>query len=195
MCPQVFETVLETSARFLASEVKPEKVTSREEDEDILDTSLLYSNNSEDITVPKITQVMGSSDLWSFSSNLEYRVNNKTEKAPASRKQGKPQRASSRRSNDNLGISTVEERHRYNVKCYQKLQQTHLGKFDLSKTNNCDICGFEPYTKNKYREKQDHLTKQHFRERIECLLPLTSPYLCPDTQCQYVGKDKQVRAE
>ena len=90
-----------------------------------------------------------------------------------------------------MGISTVEERDAYNVKCYQRLQQTHMSKFDLSKTNNCDICGFEPYTKNKYREKQDHLTKQHFRERIERLLPLISPYICPDNECQYVGKDKQ----
>ena len=90
-----------------------------------------------------------------------------------------------------MGITTVEEREAYNIKCYQRLQQTHMSKFDLSKTNNCDICGFEPYTKNKYREKQDHLTKQHFRERIERLLPLISPYICPDNECQYVGKDKQ----
>lgn len=92
-----------------------------------------------------------------------------------------------------MGISSEEERHAYNVKCYQRLQQTIVSKYDLSKTNHCDICGFEPYTKNKYREKQDHLTKQHFKERIERLLPLTSPYVCPDTECQYVGKDKQVR--
>ena len=25
--------------------------------------------------------------------------------------------------------------------------------------NECEICGFIPYTKNKYREKQDHLAK------------------------------------
>ena len=43
-------------------------------------------------------------------------------------------------------------------------------------THTCELCGFEPKTKNKYREKQDHLTKQHFKERIDALLPLTSPY-------------------
>ena len=186
---EVFETVLETSARFLASEVKPESLNKDTEKEvtDILDTSLLYSNSSHDISVPKITQVMGSTDLW--SNYAKYRVNTKPK---TTSKPSKPQRVS-RRSNENMGISNEEERHAYNVKCYQRLQQTNISKYDLSKTNHCDICGFEPYTKNKYREKQDHLTKQHFKERIERLLPLTSPYVCPDTECHYVGKDKQVR--
>ena len=187
---EVFETVLETSARFLASEVKPERVGKDTEEgvSDILDTSLLYSNSSQDISVPKITQVMGSSALW--SNNVKYRVNTKHEMTTS--KPLKPQKVS-RRSNENMGISNVGERHAYNIKCYQRLHQTNMSKFDLSKTNNCDICGFEPYTKNKYREKQDHLTKQHFKERIERLLPLTSPYICPDAECHYIGKDKQVR--
>ena len=61
----------------------------------------------------------------------------------------------------------------------------------FARSNHCDICGFEPYTKNKYREKQDHLAKNHFKERIEALLPLTSPYTCPNESCEYLGKDKQ----
>ena len=181
---ECFETVLGTTARFLASEVKPERET-KEEAGDILDTSLLYSNASHDIAVPKITQVMGSSDY-----DVEYRINVEHKRHKTSKP--RPQKVA-RRSNDNLGISTVEERNAYNIQCYQKLQQTHMSRFDLSKTNNCDICGFEPYTKNKYREKQDHLTKHHFKEKIERLLPLTGPYNCPDGECQYVGKDKQVK--
>ena len=58
-------------------------------------------------------------------------------------------------------------------------------------THTCELCGFEPKTKNKYREKQDHLAKLHFKERIDDLLPLGSPYCCPAEQCEYRGKDKQ----
>ena len=105
----------------------------KDEDEDILDTSLLYSNTSQDISVPKITQVMGSSDLWSFSSNAEYKTNAKPDKG--AKKPKRPQKVT-RRSNDNLVISTVEERDAYNVKFSQSLQQTHMSKFDLSKNNN-----------------------------------------------------------
>ena len=74
-------------------------------------------------------------------------------------------------------ISTEEERDLYNADCYRQLvARQRAGEGRPGRSNNCDICGFEPYTKNKYREKQDHLTKQHFKERIDALLPLTSPY-------------------
>ena len=33
--------------------------------------------------------------------------------------------------------------------------------------HTCELCGFEPSSKNKYREKQDHLVRKHFREQIE----------------------------
>lgn len=88
-------------------------------------------------------------------------------------------------------ISNEAERNSYNVMCYQKLHsQPDTWKMGLSR-NCCEICGFAPYTKNKYREKQDHLAKLHFKERIENLLPFGSPYCCPSDQCQYRGKDKQ----
>ena len=48
-----------------------------------------------------------------------------------------------------------------------------------------------PYTKNKYREKQDHLAKFHFKERIEAVMPKARPYACPAHDCGYMGKDKQ----
>ena len=88
-------------------------------------------------------------------------------------------------------ISNEAERNSYNMMCYQKLHsQPHTWRMGLSR-NCCEICGFAPYTKNKYREKQDHLAKLHFKERIDDLLPFGSPYLCPAPQCQYRGKDKQ----
>ena len=30
----------------------------------------------------------------------------------------------------------------------------------------CELCGFEPKTINKLREKQDHLIMKHFKEKI-----------------------------
>ncbi len=54
----------------------------------------------------------------------------------------------------------------------------------------CEICGYEPKTKNKSRERQDHLAMKHYRQRIEeDLKDVTSNYKCPI--CEYVGKDKQ----
>ena len=151
-----FETVLETSARFLASEVKPEQESGCEEEVDILDTSLLYQN-TPDLSVPKITSISGS-------------VSAKPAAKPKSRT-GKGVKAGQ------AAISSEEERDLYNADCYRQLvARQRAGEGRLGRSNNCDICGFEPYTKNKYREKQDHLTKQHFKERIDALLPLTSPY-------------------
>merc|ERR1719334_3017259 len=82
---------------------------------------------------------------------------------------------------------TEEERWQYNVKVYQKFKQSGTGLL----RNECEICGFVPYTKNKYREKQDHLAKFHFKERIDEVLPTSRPYICPDVDCTYLGKDKQ----
>ena len=70
---------------------------------------------------------------------------------------------------------------------YKKFKKTSVG---VSR-NECEICGFVPYTKNKYREKQDHLAKFHFKERIDAVMPTTRPYACPDSDCNYLGKDKQ----
>ena len=55
----------------------------------------------------------------------------------------------------------------------------------------CELCGFEPKTKNKYREKQDHLVLKHFREKIDKDLPQRKPYACPTKDCDFMGKDKQ----
>ena len=58
-------------------------------------------------------------------------------------------------------------------------------------THTCELCGFEPKTKNKYREKQDHLVMKHFKERIDKIFPHCRPYLCPSNDCEFTGKDKQ----
>ena len=58
-------------------------------------------------------------------------------------------------------------------------------------THTCELCGFEPKTKNKYREKQDHLVMKHFKERIDKIFPTCRPYSCPIPTCEFTGKDKQ----
>ena len=58
-------------------------------------------------------------------------------------------------------------------------------------THTCELCGFEPKTKNKYREKQDHLVMKHFKERIDKIFPHCRPYACPNPECDFTGKDKQ----
>ena len=54
----------------------------------------------------------------------------------------------------------------------------------------CELCGFEPKTKNKYREKQDHLFMIHFKEKIDEVIFHCLPYACP-YDCGFEGKDKQ----
>jgi hypothetical protein len=58
-------------------------------------------------------------------------------------------------------------------------------------THTCELCGFEPKTKNKYREKQDHLVMKHFKERIDKIFQHSKPYSCPSADCIFRGKDKQ----
>ena len=58
-------------------------------------------------------------------------------------------------------------------------------------THTCELCGFEPKTKNKYREKQDHLVMKHFKEKIDRIFPHCRPYTCPSEDCSFTGKDKQ----
>ena len=55
--------------------------------------------------------------------------------------------------------------------------------------NTCELCGFEPKTKNKSRERQDHLAMKHYRERIQADLTASTNFSCP--LCEYIGKDKQ----
>ena len=63
------------------------------------------------------------------------------------------------------------------------------GRGTLPTGRPCEICGFEPKTKNKSRERQDHLAMKHYRERIQADLTEVTNFQCP--LCDYVGKDKQ----
>jgi hypothetical protein len=56
---------------------------------------------------------------------------------------------------------TEHDRDAFNVKEYARFR----GKGTTR--NECEICGFVPYTKNKYREKQDHLAKLHFKVSLQ----------------------------
>lgn len=55
----------------------------------------------------------------------------------------------------------------------------------------CEICGFEPKTKNKYREKQDHQMRVHFMDKVNMIFPSFSNYNCPSPDCVFMAKDKQ----
>jgi len=86
-----------------------------------------------------------------------------------------------------------------NLKLNKIITMLDLGGCGLPKnlngfrtTHTCELCGFEPKTKNKYREKQDHLVMKHFKERIDKIFPHCRPYTCPSEDCVFTGKDKQV---
>ena len=54
----------------------------------------------------------------------------------------------------------------------------------------CMVCGFRATTKNKYRELQDHLVRQHFQDRIKSALPTRRPFMCPDDGCKVENLEK-----
>ena len=62
-------------------------------------------------------------------------------------------------------------------------------KNDFKVGHMCMVCGFRATTKNKYRELQDHLVRQHFQDRIKSALPTRRPFMCPDEGCKVEGKD------
>ena len=47
----------------------------------------------------------------------------------------------------------------------------------------CPICKFQATTKNPYRHLQDHLARNHFKDRIAADLPTKKPYICPMPGC------------
>lgn len=58
-------------------------------------------------------------------------------------------------------------------------------------TFTCELCGFEPKTKNKYRERKHHLVTKHFKERIDQEIPNSEPFSCLRAGCVYVGSNKE----
>eukprot|EP00095_Tigriopus_kingsejongensis_P003194 maker-scaffold91_size383040-snap-gene-2.25 protein:Tk03194 transcript:maker-scaffold91_size383040-snap-gene-2.25-mRNA-1 annotation:"probable domain-containing histone demethylation protein 2c" len=53
----------------------------------------------------------------------------------------------------------------------------------------CELCGFTPKTKNRSRERFDHLAKVHFRKEIEADLATNDKNKCP--LCAFTSKDRQ----
>merc|ERR1711892_1522862 len=171
-----FETVLSSEARFLASEVKPESATKENN---------AHSKNLDNYEkAQKMAQVKSSKSPT--QQNMLYKNNPSATSGPiiTNISGSFPIYARNVPTNE---IMTEVERHSYNLKSYAKFKDSGIG---LAR-NECEICGFVPYTKNKYREKQDHLAKFHFKERIDQVLPTSRPYVCPDIKCDYLGKDKQ----
>ena len=59
-----------------------------------------------------------------------------------------------------------------------------------SNSRMCELCGFEPKTKNKSRERMDHLAMKHFREQMISELRKDKPMKCP--RCDvFESKDRQ----
>merc|ERR1719422_1545704 len=59
-----------------------------------------------------------------------------------------------------------------------------------SNSRICELCGFEPKTKNKSRERMDHLAMKHFREQMISELRKDKPMKCP--RCDgFESKDRQ----
>ena len=57
-------------------------------------------------------------------------------------------------------------------------------------TRLCELCGFEPKTKNKSRERMDHLAMKHFRDQMISELRKDKPMKCP--RCDvFESKDRQ----
>jgi hypothetical protein len=163
------ETVLATKARFSAEEVKPATVVAEEDPPPPLPLKLagnefLFKNSTKSLVM-----------LHRASAALSL---GKVDDAVAT---WRPQ------LQDERWVMSEQDRMDYNVQVYNKFKESGAA----SSRNECEICGFVPYTKNKYREKQDHLSKFHFKERIDAVMPANRPYACPAADCSYLGKDKQ----
>ena len=60
----------------------------------------------------------------------------------------------------------------------------------VSNSRMCELCGFEPKTKNKSRERMDHLAMKHFRDQMISELRKDKPMKCP--RCEvFESKDRQ----
>jgi hypothetical protein len=57
-------------------------------------------------------------------------------------------------------------------------------------TRLCELCGFEPRTKNKSRERMDHLAMKHFRDQMISELRKDKPMRCPRCD-EFESKDRQ----
>ena len=62
----------------------------------------------------------------------------------------------------------------------------------------CELCGFEPKTKNKRQDKEDHIIKVHFKAELDKVFSKQKyprkhkyPSACPFDGCSYQGNSKR----
>ena len=95
-------------------------------------------------------------------------------------------------------LSENEDRSMENVVLHQPVVDFDTNKLHASENLGleidkfcCELCDFVTQTKNKIREKQDHLSRVHFKDKIDRIVPKCRPYNCPEIDCSFVGKDYQ----
>ena len=70
------------------------------------------------------------------------------------------------------------------------MRRKSSGSHGMSTNRICELCGFEPKTKNKSRERMDHLAMKHFRDQMINELRKDKPMKCP--RCDvFESKDRQ----
>ena len=58
---------------------------------------------------------------------------------------------------------------------------------EVTNKHGCELCDFLPQSTNKYSEKTDHQIRDHFKAKMDNIIPKGRPFKCPD--CKYVGRD------
>ena len=83
---------------------------------------------------------------------------------------------------------------RHNNKFHEKTENSSL----IEDQYICQFCGYEPKTKNKWQDREDHWVAIHFKVELDKLFPgqknVWKPYhpdICPLEGCDYRGKSKQ----
>ena len=72
----------------------------------------------------------------------------------------------------------------------QSVRRKSVNSTSQGVTRVCELCGFEPKTKNKSRERMDHLAMKHFRDQMISELRKDKPMKCPRCDA-FESKDRQ----
>ena len=83
-----------------------------------------------------------------------------------------------------------EPHHMLDPSASDAIRRKSTGSHGISTTRMCELCDFEPKTKNKSRERMDHLAMKHFRDQMINELRKDKPMKCP--RCDvFESKDRQ----
>ena len=89
---------------------------------------------------------------------------------------------------DNVGGADVPMQ--TSTPVFNRRKSMNTPNVGMSATRICELCGFEPKTKNKSRERMDHLAMKHFRDQMISELRKDLPMRCP--RCDsFESKDRQ----